>query len=36
MNFFLEASTKNFISFFNEVVDTEWLASNDEEARILR
>ncbi|NEQ39397.1 MAG: LamG domain-containing protein [Okeania sp. SIO3I5] len=36
MSFFLEATTKNFNDFFNYVVDPEWLASNDEEARALR
>ncbi len=36
MSFYLEGSTENFNSFFNEVVDPEWLASNDEEARALR
>ncbi len=36
MSFYLEASSKNFADFFSEVVDPEWLASNDEEARALR
>ena len=36
MSFYLEASTKHFNDFFNYVVDPEWLASNDEEARALR
>ncbi|MEX1367670.1 MAG: LamG-like jellyroll fold domain-containing protein [Nannocystaceae bacterium] len=36
MTFFLEDSTDHFHTFFNEVVDPEWLASNDEEARALR
>jgi hypothetical protein len=36
MRFYLQGSTENFNSFFNEVVDPEWLASNDEEARALR
>lgn len=36
MSFYLEGSTKNFNDFFNYVVDPEWLASNDEEARALR
>ncbi|NES64417.1 MAG: hypothetical protein F6K24_03665, partial [Okeania sp. SIO2D1] len=36
MSFFLEATTKNFNDFFDYVVDPEWLASNDEEARALR
>jgi hypothetical protein len=36
MSFFLEGSDKNFQDFFSYVVDPEWLASNDEEARALR
>lgn len=36
MSFYLEGSTKNFNDFFSYVVDPEWLASNDEEARALR
>ncbi|MEG3440322.1 LamG-like jellyroll fold domain-containing protein [Pannus brasiliensis CCIBt3594] len=36
MSFYLEGSTNNFADFFNYVVDPEWLASNDEEARALR
>ncbi|NEO36537.1 MAG: LamG domain-containing protein [Moorea sp. SIOASIH] len=36
MSFYLESSTKNFNDFFSYVVDPEWLASNDEEARALR
>ncbi|MEG4836976.1 LamG domain-containing protein [Microcoleus sp. B9-D4] len=36
MSFYLEGSTQNFHDFFNYVVDPEWLASNDEEARALR
>ena len=36
MSFYLEGSTHNFTDFFNYVVDPEWLASNDEEARALR
>jgi hypothetical protein len=36
MSFYLEGSTDHFIDFFNYVVDPEWLASNDEEARALR
>lgn len=35
-SFYLEGSTDNFEHFFAEVVDREWLASNDEEARALR
>ena len=34
--FYLEGSTDHFHDFFNEVVDPEWLMSNDEEARALR
>jgi hypothetical protein len=36
MSFYLEGSTENFADFFGEVVDPEWLMSNDEEARALR
>ncbi|MDB9379367.1 LamG domain-containing protein, partial [Nodularia sphaerocarpa CS-585A2] len=36
MSFYLESSTQHFQDFFNYVVDPEWLASNDEEARALR
>jgi hypothetical protein len=36
MTFFLEGSTNHWHDFFTEVVDPEWLASNDEEARALR
>jgi hypothetical protein len=36
MSFYLEGSTDNFKDFFTYVVDPEWLASNDEEARALR
>jgi hypothetical protein len=36
MSFYLDGSTANFYDFFNQVVDPEWLASNDEEARALR
>lgn len=36
MSFYLEGSTNNFYDFFNDVVDPEWLRSNDEEARALR
>ena len=36
MSFYLEGSTNHFQDFFNYVVDPEWLASNDEEARALR
>jgi hypothetical protein len=36
MSFFLENSTNHWHDFFNYVVDPEWLASNDEEARALR
>ena len=35
-SFFLEGNTTHFRDFFNYVVDPEWLASNDEEARALR
>ena len=36
MSFFLEGSSEHFDDFFTEVVDLEWLRSNDEEARALR
>ncbi|MBK8265243.1 MAG: hypothetical protein IPK80_28425 [Nannocystis sp.] len=36
MSFFLEGATRHFEDFFDYVVDPEWLASNDEEARALR
>lgn len=36
MSFYLEGSSKHFLNFFSEVVDPEWLAGNDEEARALR
>lgn len=36
MSFYLEGSTDHFAAFFGYVVDPEWLASNDEEARALR
>ena len=36
MSFYLEGNTKHFSDFFEYVVDPEWLASNDEEARALR
>jgi hypothetical protein len=36
MSFYLEGRTANFNAFFDEVVDPEWLAGNDEEARALR
>jgi hypothetical protein len=36
MTFYLEGATQHFQDFFNYVVDPEWLASNDEEARALR
>jgi hypothetical protein len=36
MSFYLEGNTQHFHDFFNYVVDPEWLASNDEEARALR
>ncbi len=35
MSFYLEGNTNHFHDFFNYVVDPEWLASNDEEARAL-
>ncbi len=34
--FYLENSKQNFDDFFSYVVDPEWLASNDEQARALR
>jgi len=34
--FYLEGSTDNFLDFFTQVVDPEWLESNSEEARALR
>lgn len=36
LTFYLEPTTKNFNDFFNNVVDPQWLASNDEDARALR
>ncbi|MEA5564202.1 LamG domain-containing protein [Anabaena sp. UHCC 0399] len=36
MSFYLENSTDNYLDFFRYVVDPEWLATNDEEARALR
>jgi Concanavalin A-like lectin/glucanases superfamily/Ricin-type beta-trefoil lectin domain-like len=36
MSFYLERATEHFDRFFDEVVDPEWLQSNDEEARALR
>ncbi len=36
MSFYLENSDQHFKDFFDHVVDPEWLASNDEEARALR
>lgn len=36
MSFFLENNAAHWHDFFNEVVDPEWLAGNDEEARALR
>ncbi|MCG3139963.1 MAG: hypothetical protein HDKAJFGB_00895 [Anaerolineae bacterium] len=36
MSFFLENSVDHWHDFFNYVVNPEWLASNDEEARALR
>ena len=36
MSFFLENSADHWHDFFNYVVDPDWLASNDEEARALR
>ena len=36
MSFFLENTTNHWHDFFNYVIDPEWLASNDEEARALR
>ncbi len=35
-SYFLEGNTSHFNDFFDYVVDPEWLASNDEEARALR
>ncbi len=36
MSYYLEGNTDHFNDFFNQVVDPEWLMSNDEEARALR
>ncbi|MFT6000734.1 MAG: hypothetical protein ACI81P_003197 [Neolewinella sp.] len=36
MSFYLAPKTDHFSHFFDEVVDPEWLMSNDEEARTLR
>ncbi len=36
MSFYLENDASHWHDFFNTVVDPEWLASNDEEARALR
>ena len=36
MSFFLENNTDHWHDFFDQVVDPEWLNSNDEEARALR
>lgn len=36
MSFYLAPKTDHFSHFFDEVVDPEWLISNDEEARTLR
>ncbi|HEX2912205.1 MAG TPA: LamG-like jellyroll fold domain-containing protein [Chloroflexia bacterium] len=36
MSFYLEGDTNHFNSFFQEVVDPEWLMGNSEEARALR
>lgn len=36
MSFYLEKKVDHWHDFFNQVVDPEWLASNDEEARALR
>ena len=36
MSYYLEGNTDHFHDFFNQVVDPEWLMSNDEEARALR
>jgi len=36
ISFYLAGATNHFSHFFDEVVDPEWLASNDEEARALR
>jgi hypothetical protein len=35
-SFYLEPNTNHFNDFFHQVVDPEWLMSNDEEARALR
>jgi hypothetical protein len=35
-SFYLEPDTSHFGDFFHQVVDPEWLMSNDEEARALR
>ena len=36
MSFYLEGSTDHYNQFFHRVVDPGWLASNDEEAELLR
>jgi len=36
MSFYLENNAQHWHDFFDHVVDPEWLASNDEEARALR
>jgi len=36
MSFYIDGKEDNFDDFFRYVVDPEWLASNDEEARALR
>jgi hypothetical protein len=36
MTFYLEKNTNHWHDFFTQVVDPEWLAGNDEEARALR
>lgn len=36
MSFYRAGDTQHFDDFFDQVVDPEWLASNDEEARALR
>ncbi|WP_424102255.1 LamG-like jellyroll fold domain-containing protein [Moorena producens] len=36
MSFYLDGSTQHYQDFFSNVVDPEWLQSNDEEARALR
>lgn len=36
MTFYLEGSDKNFHDFFEDVVDPEWLQTNNENARALR